>query len=57
MTTSATVRSVSPDEDLVHVTKIIHATYADRASADLRYWAPHQTVEMSRPIRLGTAIR
>jgi GNAT superfamily N-acetyltransferase len=41
----ATVRPLSPQDDLVALTDLIHAAYARRAASNLRYWATHQTVE------------
>lgn len=41
----ATVRPLSPQDDLPTLTDLIHAAYARRAASNLRYWATHQTVE------------
>lgn len=45
MTFSATIRELSPHDDMVLLTEIIHSAYAKRAAKNLRYWATHQTVE------------
>ena len=40
-----TTRFLSPDDDLVMLTELIHAAYGKRAARNLRYWATHQSVE------------
>lgn len=45
MKLAATVRYLSPDDDLSAITELIHAAYSSRAAANLRYWATHQSVE------------
>jgi GNAT superfamily N-acetyltransferase len=44
MKPTATVRELSPHDDMTLLTKLIHAAYAKRAARNLRYWATHQTV-------------
>lgn len=45
MPVSATIRPLSPHDDLTVLTDVIHSAYAKRAANNLRYWATHQTVE------------
>jgi GNAT superfamily N-acetyltransferase len=45
LSSAATIRYLSPDDDLTAITELIHAAYAHRATANLRYWATHQSVE------------
>lgn len=45
MKPAATIRCLSPQDDLIALTDLVHAAYAHRAAANLRYWATHQTVE------------
>jgi hypothetical protein len=44
MKPTATVRELSPHDDMTLLTELIHAAYAKRAARNLRYWATHQTV-------------
>jgi GNAT superfamily N-acetyltransferase len=39
------IRFITPDDDLVALTAMIHAAYSERASVNLLYWATHQSVE------------
>ncbi|PWC09656.1 GNAT family N-acetyltransferase [Brenneria corticis] len=39
------IRSIRPDDDLAALTRLIHSAYAPHATAGLRYWGTHQTVE------------
>ncbi len=45
MTFTLTIRHLSPADDLAALTDLIHAAYAHRAAANLRYFGTHQTVE------------
>ena len=45
MPVAATIRPVTPQDDLALLTKVIHAAYAKHSANNLRYWATHQTVE------------
>lgn len=45
MTPRTTIRKVTPEDDLVRLTELIHAAYAPHARLGLRYWGTHQSVE------------
>lgn len=45
MVVAATIRALSPHDDMAVLTAVIHAAYAKRAANNLRYWATHQTVD------------
>jgi GNAT superfamily N-acetyltransferase len=45
MSNSLRIRLVAPDENMIELTELVHAAYAERASNNLRYWATHQSVE------------
>lgn len=38
------VRPLSPDDDLVALTDLLHRAYGPLAAAGMRYWASHQSV-------------
>lgn len=42
---SQTIRTFSEDDDIVAITELIHAAYAQYTKAGLRYWGTHQTSE------------
>ena len=45
MAEHVTVRCFAPTDDVVPLTDLIRAAYAARASANLRYWATHQSAK------------
>lgn len=48
MTSPAHIRPLSHDDDLEHLTRLIHAAYAAHAARGLRFWGTHQTVADTR---------
>jgi GNAT superfamily N-acetyltransferase len=44
MSITATIRAVTPQDDMVFLTDLIHAAYMSLAEKNLRYWATHQSV-------------
>jgi GNAT superfamily N-acetyltransferase len=51
-----TIRLVTPDEDLLALTAMIHAAYAPHKANGLRFWGTHQTPEdTAKRLNMGTA--
>jgi hypothetical protein len=45
MNTVPTIRYLSPNDNLSIITDLVHAAYASRAEANLKYWATHQSIQ------------
>lgn len=45
MKIAAAIRYLSQNDDLSVITDLVHAAYASRAKADLKYWATHQSIQ------------
>lgn len=48
VTSQPLIRAISPVDDLVALTALIHAAYAPQATRGLRYWGTHQTADDTR---------
>lgn len=43
MATNVSVRPLAQSDDIIAITELLHAAYAQREATNLRYWGTHQT--------------